>query len=351
MAYCFLIDSSAATLIYNGAAQAKHGALSKNRHQINMLMSPKCGINVTGFFTGVTRLMSHAAPPANPALTFRSVFISDVHLGTKDARVEYLLDFLAHIECEYLFLDGDIFDIWKMKTSRWHWPLLNTQLLQRVMELTTAGIKVIYVPGNHDEFFRDYLGSELGGVQIHRAYRHTLADGRKALILHGDEFDGVVRHNRLLKWVGNAGYEALMALNRASTRIRRILGKGYWSLSLAIKNQVPNARGYIEKYEEAALRHAREQGVDVIVCGHIHHANLRTVENVTYANAGDWVEHCTAIVENKNGQLELIHWAKESAHRLDGRKIAAPRSHAAPPVVHQPESVQPIHAKTAQARQ
>lgn len=295
--------------------------------------------------------MPHTAPHTNPALAYRSVFISDVHLGTKDARVEYLLDFLAHVDCEYLFLDGDIFDIWKMKTSRWHWPLLNTLLLQRVMELATAGVKVIFVPGNHDEFFRDYLGSELGGVQIHREYRHTLADGRQALILHGDEFDGVVRHNRLLKWVGNAGYEALMALNRTSTRIRRFLGKGYWSLSLAIKNQVPNARVYIEKFEEAALRHARAQAVDVIVCGHIHHANLRTIEGVTYANAGDWVEHCTAIVEQKDGQLELIHWAKESAHRLDERKIPAQRPVIAPPAVQPPNPTHAINAKTAVARQ
>jgi len=254
-------------------------------------------------------------------LTYRSVFISDVHLGTKDARAEYLLDFLTHIRCEYLFLNGDIFDIWKMKTSRWHWPLLNTQLLQRVMELAAQGTHVIYVPGNHDEFFRDYLESELGGVRIHREYRHTLADGRQALILHGDEFDGVVRHNRLLKLIGNAGYEVLMGLNRISTRVRRLLGKGYWSLSLAIKNQVPNARTYIEKFEMAAIRHAREQEVDVVVCGHIHHANLRQEGSVMYANSGDWVEHCTAIVEHGNGTLELVNWAKESADRLDVRTL------------------------------
>ena len=254
-------------------------------------------------------------------LTYRSVFISDVHLGTKDARAEYLLDFLTHIRCEYLFLNGDIFDIWKMKTSRWHWPLLNTQLLQRVMELAAQGTHVVYVPGNHDEFFSDYLESELGGVRIHREYRHTLADGRQALILHGDEFDGVVRHNRLLKLIGNAGYEVLMGLNRISTRVRRLLGKGYWSLSLAIKNQVPNARTYIEKFETAAIRHAREQEVDVVVCGHIHHANLRQEGSVMYANSGDWVEHCTAIVEQGNGTLELVNWAKESADRLDVRAL------------------------------
>ena len=254
-------------------------------------------------------------------LSYRSVFISDVHLGTRDARAEYLLDFLAHVRCDYLFLNGDIFDIWKMKTSRWHWPLLNTQLLQRVMELAAQGTQVIYVPGNHDEFFRDYLGSELGGVQIHREYRHTLADGRQALILHGDEFDGVVRHSRVLKWIGNAGYELLMALNRISTRVRRLLGKGYWSLSLAIKNQVPNARTYIDKFEAAAIRHAREQAVDVVICGHIHHANLRQDGAVMYANSGDWVEHCTAIIEQENGVLELVNWAKESADRLDVRTL------------------------------
>lgn len=252
-------------------------------------------------------------------LSFRSVFISDVHLGTKDARAEYLLDFLTHIRCDYLFLNGDIFDIWKMKTHRWHWPLLNTELLQRVMALVAQGTHVIYVPGNHDEFFRDYLGSELGGVAIHRHYRHTLADGRQALILHGDEFDGVVRHNRLLKWIGNASYEVLMQLNRISTRIRRLRGKGYWSLSLAIKNQVPNAQTYIQKFETAAIRHAREQNVDVVVCGHIHHANLRQEEGVMYANSGDWVEHCTALIEQANGTLELVNWARESADRLDAR--------------------------------
>ncbi|WP_407275714.1 UDP-2,3-diacylglucosamine diphosphatase [Halothiobacillus sp. DCM-1] len=268
-------------------------------------------------------------PNATTRLRYRSVFISDIHLGTRDARVEYLLDFLTHIECDYLFLDGDVFDIWKMRTHRWHWPMINTRLLQRFIELAASGTRVIYVPGNHDEFFRDYLAADMAGVEVHRNYRHTLADGRLALILHGDEFDGVVRHNRLLKWIGNAGYEALMWMNRLSHHLRRKLGKDYWSLSLAIKNQVPNARVYIEKFEEAALRHAREQSVEVIICGHIHHANLREVDGVCYANAGDWVEHCTAITEHLDGRLELVHWAKESADRLDAR-LPAPTADAVP---------------------
>ena len=263
-------------------------------------------------------------------LRYRSVFISDIHLGTRDARAEYLLDFLAHIDCEFLFLDGDVFDIWKMRSHGWHWPMVNTLLLQRFMELASSGTRVIYVPGNHDEFFRDYLDAAIAGVEVYREFRHTLADGRHALILHGDEFDGVVRHNRLLKWIGNAGYEALMWMNRISHRLRRRLGKGYWSLSLAIKNQVPNARVYIEKFEEAAIRHARANAVEVIVCGHIHHANLREVDGVCYANAGDWVEHCTAITEHLDGRLELLHWVKESADRLDARlpSLAAAPVHA-----------------------
>lgn len=252
-------------------------------------------------------------------LRYRSIFISDVHLGTRDARVEYLLDFLEHVECDHLFLDGDIFDIWKMRTNRWHWPMLNNRLLQTFMAFAARGTEVIYVPGNHDEFFRDYLGADMGGVRVCREYRHKLADGREALILHGDEFDTVVRHSRLLKFIGNAGYEVLMWANRASHRIRRWFGKGYWSLSLAIKQQVPNARVYIQKFEDAAIHHARSQNANVIVCGHIHHANLREEDGVTYANSGDWVEHCTALVEHADGRLELLRWAEESVERLDAR--------------------------------
>jgi len=252
-------------------------------------------------------------------LRYRSIFVSDVHLGTRDARVEYLLDFLDHVECDYLFLAGDIFDIWKMRSNRWHWPLINNRLLQRFMAFAANGTQVVYVPGNHDEFFRDYIDADMGGVKVCRDYRHLLADGREVLVLHGDEFDTVVRHSRLLKFIGNAGYEVLMWVNRASHRIRRWFGRGYWSLSLAIKQQVPNARVYIQKFEDAAIRHARDQGVDAIVCGHIHHANLRTENGVTYANSGDWVEHCTALVEQQDGQLELVRWVQESTARLDAR--------------------------------
>jgi len=254
-------------------------------------------------------------------LSYRSVFISDLHLGTANAQAEYLLDFLQHVRCDYLFLNGDIFDIWKMRTRRWHWPLIKTRLLQRIMEMAGSGVQVVYVPGNHDAFFRDYLGCEIAGVQVCRQYEHRLANGGRALVLHGDEFDGLVRHNRLLKLLGNMGYEALMWLNRINHHWRRRSGRCYWSLSRAIKQQVPNARSYIEKYEQAALKHARERGFDTIICGHIHQACLRKENGVTYANSGDWVEHCTALVEHIDGRLELLDWVNQSQQLLDATKL------------------------------
>ncbi len=263
------------------------------------------------------------------ALKLRSLFVSDVHLGTRDARVEYLLDLLRQVECENLFLVGDVFDIWKMRGGRWHWPALNTELLQQVMDMAARGTKVIYIPGNHDEFFRDYVGSLIAGVQVEQEWEHRLADGRRALLLHGDEFDCVVRHNRLLKLIGNAGYEVLMLMNRARNHLRRRLGLSYWSLSASLKRQVANAMEYVRKFEDAALHHAHERGVEVIVCGHIHHASLREEGGITYANTGDWVEHCTALVEHGDGRLELMRWAEQSMALLDtARSSDAPKAAA-----------------------
>ncbi|MFP4640320.1 MAG: UDP-2,3-diacylglucosamine diphosphatase [Guyparkeria sp.] len=251
------------------------------------------------------------------SLSYRMVVVSDVHLGTPAARVEYLLDFLDHVSTETLVLNGDLFDIWKMRGHRWAWPLSKTRLLQRVMAMAAAGTRVVYIPGNHDEFFRDYIGVSVGGVEVRRQWRCTLADGRRALLLHGDEFDGMVRHSRLLKGLGSVGYEFLMGLDRFNAWWRRCIGRGYWSLARAVKGQVPGARSYIQKFEAAACLHAREQAADVIICGHIHHASLFTRDGITYANSGDWVEHCTALVERHDGQLELIRWAEESARLLD----------------------------------
>jgi len=264
-------------------------------------------------------------------LSYRMVVVSDVHLGTSAARVEYLLDFLEHVATDTLVLDGDLFDIWKMRSQRWSWPAGKTRLLQRLLEMAAGGTRIVYVPGNHDDFFRDYLGLSIGGVEVVREWECRLADGRRALVLHGDEFDGVVRHSRLLKGLGNIGYELLMSLDRVNAWWRRRGGRGYWSLARAVKQQVPGAKSYIGKFEAAACHHARERGADVVICGHIHHPNLFTQAGVTYANSGDWVEHCTALVERHDGQLELLRWADDSARILDAGR-AADRPAAGEPI-------------------
>ncbi|MFW6021762.1 MAG: UDP-2,3-diacylglucosamine diphosphatase, partial [Guyparkeria sp.] len=171
------------------------------------------------------------------ALSYRLAVVSDLHLGTGAARAEYLLDFLERVELDVLVLNGDLFDIWKMRSHRWHWPAVKTHLLQRIMGMAARGTRVVYIPGNHDEFFRDYLGLSIGGVEVRREWECRLGDGRRALMLHGDEFDGVVRHSRLLKGLGNLGYELLMRLDRVNAWWRRRSGRGYWSLARAVKQQ------------------------------------------------------------------------------------------------------------------
>ncbi len=259
----------------------------------------------------------------------RAVFISDIHLGTRDAQSEYLLDFLRHTECEYLYLLGDIIDIWKLR-SGWYWPQLNNDLLQLVFKKARSGTQVIYIPGNHDEMFRNYVGSNFNGVQIQQDAVHITADGRRLLLIHGDEFDSVVTNNRWLAHLGSWGYDVLLWLNRHFNSIRRRLGFPYWSLSHYLKYRVKNAVSYINSFEQALVREAGQRGVDGIVCGHIHHAAIEDINGICYANSGDWVESCTALLENDRGELRIVHWLEESATLLDeygewksGREINA----------------------------
>ncbi|VAX08224.1 Ser/Thr protein phosphatase family protein, UDP-2,3-diacylglucosamine hydrolase homolog [hydrothermal vent metagenome] len=246
----------------------------------------------------------------------RAVFISDIHLGTRDAQSEYLLDFLRHTECEYLYLLGDIIDIWKLR-SGWYWPQLNNDLLQLVFKKARSGTQVIYIPGNHDEMFRNYVGSNFNGVQIQQDAVHITADGRRLLLIHGDEFDSVVTNNRWLAHLGSWGYDVLLWLNRHFNSIRRHLGFPYWSLSHYLKHRVKNAVSYINSFEQALVREAGQRGVDGIVCGHIHHAAIEDIKGICYANSGDWVESCTALLENDRGELRIVHWLEESATLLD----------------------------------
>jgi UDP-2,3-diacylglucosamine pyrophosphatase LpxH len=238
---------------------------------------------------------------------YRSVWISDTHLCSRDCRVEYLLSFLKSVKCEYLYLVGDFIDVWQLK-RRWYWPQAFNNVVHKVLAKSKKGAKVTYIPGNHDEFFRNFIGYQFGGVQIRDKAIHVTADGRRMLILHGDEFDMVVQYNKWLALIGSAAYDYLVTMNRVLNLGRRKLNMPYWSLSAAIKRKVKNAVTYIGKYEAAMVHEARKENVDGIICGHIHQPAVKQIDGLLYCNTGDWVENCTALVEDEDGKLSIIHW-------------------------------------------
>ena len=244
-----------------------------------------------------------------PTYSFKSVFISDVHLGTRGCQAELLLDFIRSMECERLYLIGDIIDGWKLKGG-WYWPQAHNDVVQKVLRMARKGTAVIYVPGNHDEVARDYCGVHFGGVVIARDAIHTTVDGRTFLVTHGDEFDGVVQHAKWLAFLGDWSYRTILMLNTLFNHARRKMGFGYWSLSAFLKGKVKNALQFIENFEGAVADEARRRGVDGVICGHIHKAEMRVIDGITYINDGDWVESCTALVEHMDGRLELLEWAK-----------------------------------------
>lgn len=245
---------------------------------------------------------------------FRSIWISDVHLGFKSCRADFLLDFLHATESQNLYLVGDIIDVWSLKRT-FFWPQEHNNVIRTVLGKAKHGTRVVYVPGNHDEMFRDYAGMVFGNVEIHREFVHTTADGRRLLLLHGDEFDSVVRCHPFIAGLGSHCYSLLLRANRYVNRLRRMFGFPYWSLSNYLKQKVKNAVSYISNFEEAVARAARSRSVDGIVCGHIHRAEMRDIRGVLYCNDGDWVESCTTLVEHEDGTLELIDWSAEIARR------------------------------------
>ncbi len=246
---------------------------------------------------------------STPAFRFRTVFISDVHLGTRGCQAELLLDFIRHVECETLYLVGDIIDGWRLK-SGWYWPQSHNDVVQKVLRLARKGVRVIYVPGNHDEFARDYCGTHFGGVELAMDAVHETADGRRLLVVHGDHFDGVIAYAKWLALLGDWAYAIVLWLNTWFNRVRRRFGFGYWSLSAYLKGKVKNAVQFIADFEAAVAEEAKRRGLDGVVCGHIHKADIRETNGVLYANDGDWVESCTALVEHFDGQLEVLQWAK-----------------------------------------
>lgn len=240
---------------------------------------------------------------------YRSIWISDVHLGTRGCKAEYLLDFLKHTDCQHLFLVGDIVDGWRLRRS-WYWPQAHNDVVQKLLRKARKGTKITYVPGNHDEVFRDYVGLHFGGVEVARDAIHVTADGRRLLIVHGDAFDGVVQYARWLAKLGDWAYVTVLVINHWLNAVGRRLGFRYWPLSAYLKNKVKNAVKFIDNYERTVAAEARRRGVDGVVCGHIHKAEIRELDGILYCNDGDWVESCTALVEHLDGRLEVIHWAE-----------------------------------------
>jgi len=225
---------------------------------------------------------------------FRAIWISDFHLGTRGCKAEFLLDFLRHTESEYLYLVGDIID----------------DVIQKVLRKARKGTKVIYIPGNHDEWLREYTELQMGGVLLLPEALHVTADGRRLLVVHGDAFDGVMRYAKWLALLGDWAYELTLRLNNVFNRARRLFGYPYWSLSAYLKAKVKNAVQFVGDYANAISAEARERKVDGIVCGHIHHAEIRDIGGILYCNDGDWVESCSALVEHFDGSLEIIRWAE-----------------------------------------
>ena len=254
--------------------------------------------------------------PPQPTLRLRSVFISDVHLGFKGCRAEFLLDFLRRVECEQIYLVGDIIDLWSLQRT-FYWPQAHNDVIRTILGKAKHGTRVVYVPGNHDRAFRDHDGLTLGNVEIRLEAIHETADGRRFLVLHGDEFDSIVRASPLLESVGNHAYAAALRLNRYVNAVRQRLGYPYWSLAAFLKHKVKNAVKYIANFERALAVEARRRGVDGVICGHIHRAEITEIDGILYCNDGDWVESCTTLVEDFAGRLSLLRWT-ETAEVLTG---------------------------------
>jgi hypothetical protein len=237
----------------------------------------------------------------------RTIFISDLHLGTRGCQADAILEFLKVYESAELYLVGDIVDGWRLRQS-WHWPQAHNDVVQKLLRKVRKGTRIVYIPGNHDEFLRDYAGSTFGGVEIKEEAIHICADGRKMLLLHGDKFDTVVRNVRWLALLGDHAYDFAIWLNGHIARLRRIMGLPYWSFSQWSKDKVKRAVNFITAFEETVVADAKKHGADIVLCGHIHKATIRQLDGVTYVNCGDWVESCTAILEHHDGRLELLRW-------------------------------------------
>jgi UDP-2,3-diacylglucosamine pyrophosphatase LpxH len=253
---------------------------------------------------------------------YRAIWISDIHLGTRHSRVDELLEFLRQAECRYLYLVGDFIDGWQLR-SKWHWEDSYNLLIQKLLRKSRKATQVIYITGNHDEFVEQFLNVNFGSVMLAREVIHATADGKRYLVLHGHQFDGISHFNRLLDRIGTRLYDWILDFNLHFNRIRRSFGFGYWSIAAYLKYKAKAAIKYVSDFEDAIVQAARKHNVHGVICGHIHRPEIKQVGNITYMNSGDWVESCTALAENFDGTIELIHFHENNAQPT-GRR---PRSY------------------------
>ncbi len=240
---------------------------------------------------------------------YRAIWISDIHLGTAGCKADFLLDFLRHHESDTLYLVGDIVDGWQLRKT-WIWPQSHNDVVQKIMRRARKGTRVFFIPGNHDEFARQFVGHAFGGIEVVEEATHLMADGRRLWVTHGDMFDSVLQHAKWLAYLGDSLYTFVLSLNHWFNRIRKHFDFPYWSLSQYLKHRVKNAVAFIDRFESTLTQEARRRGYDGVVCGHIHKAEIRTIDGILYCNDGDWVESLTAMTETMSGELEIVQWAR-----------------------------------------
>ena len=262
--------------------------------------------------------------------TYRSIFVSDVHLGTKDCKAEQLNNFLKHNSCDTLYLVGDIIDAWKIQQNKWRWKQSHTNVVRRILGHAKRGTQVIFIAGNHDEFLRPMIpyGFSFGLIEIHNQVEHIGADGKHYLVTHGDLFDGITRLAPWLAFLGDKAYDIILTLNNKFNWIRRRMGFGYFSLSKYLKYKVKKAVDFVFKFEENLVNYCKKRGFDGVICGHIHHAEIKEINGVMYMNDGDWVESCTALVEHHDGRWEIITWIQEKDNVANDISSSTPQRSA-----------------------
>lgn len=258
---------------------------------------------------------------------YRTIWVSDIHLGTRFCKSNYLLDFFRHHECDRLYLVGDIIDGWRLK-NKWYWVGQYNDVIQKTLRQARKGTEVIYIPGNHDEALRQFVDMQFGEIKVKLDDVHETADGRKLLVVHGDQFDSVSSYAKWLAVLGDHAYGFALMINHVFNLIRTKFGYSYWSLSHYLKHKVKNAVSFISKYETMMSDEVKRRGLDGVVCGHIHKAEMRYINGILYCNDGDWVESCTALVEEMDGTLRIIYWADEHKEVINEHEISSPENPA-----------------------